>query len=193
MSEAKEYMCFDEYVVNIMLEILGVAMRDNFPNSRVDRDDMGYMFDALTVLCVRTPELEMFEGLLNISRNDYISASHVFQNLVDTGRCMPASRAMLALCKSMNNDPNWRREADQLLEENADDNAVLMMRTIIAKQELFNAIEQSKRTGNFEVPESLAALKNERAKRQVAHAEIAVPVPTQIDPSMMMNGQYMRL
>jgi type III secretion protein HrpB1 len=193
MSEANNYMRFDDHVVDIMLEVLGVAMRDNFPNCRIDQDDMGYVFDALTVLCHRTPELDIFEGLLHVARQDFIGASHIFQRLVDQRQCLPSSRALLVVCKSMNNDPNWQGEARQVLDEETDEDTVLMVRTVIARNDLLNAIEAAKRSGQFEIPASITALKEERARRQAAQAEGAVPVPTLIDPSMMMGGQYMRL
>jgi len=193
MSEANDYMRFDDHVVDIMLEVLGVAMRDNFPNCRIDHDDMAYVYDALTVLCQRTPELDMFEGLLHIARQDFIGATHLFQRLVDQAQCVPSSRALLVVCKAMNNDPNWQGEALQVLDEETDEDTVLMVRTVIARQDLLNAIEAAKRSGQFEIPASITALKEDRARRKAAQAEGAVPVPTQIDPSMMMGGQYMRL
>jgi hypothetical protein len=68
-----------------------------------------------------------------------------------------------------------------------------MVRTVIARQDLLNAIESAKRSGQFEMPASIMALKEDRARRQAVQAEGAVPVPTQIDPSLVMGGQYMRL
>ena len=194
MSETNdEYMRFDDHVVDIMLEVLGVAMRDNFPNCRIDHDDMAYIYDALTVLCHHTPELDMFEGLLNVARQDFIGASHTFQRLVDQEQCLPSSRALLVVCKAMNNDPNWEGEARQILDEETDEDTVLMVRTVIARQDLLSAIESAKRSGQFEMPASIVALKEDRARRQAAQAEGTVPVPTQIDPSLVMGGQYMRL
>ena len=193
MSEQKEYLQHGNDVVAALIETLNVGLMDNFPQSRVDTDELEYLLDALRVLCVKMPELDMLEGLLQIVKRDWTNGKQIFRDLVDAGHCMPNAKAMLIYCMSMSGDNDWMVEAEKLLQNETSPDAVLMVRAVIARKHLLDAVELAKRTGTFEMPESIVALKADRERRQAEQAESAKPAPSEIDPSLMMSGQYMRM
>jgi len=84
-------------------------------------------------------------------------------------------------------------EAHRLLQDTVSPDAMRLVRAVVARNDLNSALAAFKASGEFELPESLKALIAERQQRQTKEAAEAQPVPTAIDPSLMMSNQYMRL
>jgi type III secretion protein HrpB1 len=193
MSELKDYMDCGDEAIRGLLEVLNLALIDQFPNTRVDPDELDHLFGALRLLCIPAPALDMIAGRMLIVRGDWIAATQAFRELAEQGHCLPNSRAMQIYCMSENNDADWRVEAHQLLQDATSADAIRLVTAVMARNDLNSALDNYKQTGEFELPESINQLIAERRQRLVTEAAQAQPVPTAIDSSLMMSGQYMRL
>ncbi|RKP44565.1 HrpB1 family type III secretion system apparatus protein [Trinickia fusca] len=192
MSELKDYLKCGDEILRGLVEIINLALIDKFPRSRIAVDDIEQLIGAVRLLCEPAPEFEMIGARLQIVRGDFIGAAQVFRELADKGHCLPNSRAMQIYCMSENGDGDWQVEANQMMQSETSDDAVRLLRTVVARNELNRAIEKAKATGEFEFPESLKTLVAERQSHEAEQAAQAQPVPSMIDPSLM-GGQYMRL
>jgi len=193
MSELKDYMDCSDDVVRGLLEVLNLALIDKFPRTRVDLDELEHLFGALRLLCKPAPALDMIAGRMLIVKGDWIAATQAFRELAEQGHCLPNSRAMQIYCMSENRDADWRVEAHQLLQDATSPDAIRLVTAVMARNDLDQALATFKQTGEFELPESINQLIAERRERLVAEAAQAQSVPTAIDSSLMMSGQYMRL
>lgn len=193
MSELKDYANCGDEILRGFVEVLNLALIDKFPRTRVDHDELDNMIAALRLLCEPVPEIDMIAGRMLIVRGDWIAATHVFRELAEKGHCLPNSRAMQIYCMSENNDADWRVEAHRMLQDETSPDALRLIRTVVARNDLNRAIDASKTTGEFEFPDSLKKLVAERQQREAEEAVQAQPVPTAMDPSLMMGNQYMRL
>jgi hypothetical protein len=79
------------------------------------------------------------------------------------------------------------------LQDATSADAIRLVTAVMARNDLNSALDNYKQTGEFELPESINQLIAERRQRLVTEAAQAQPVPTAIDSSLMMSGQYMRL
>lgn len=192
MSELKDYLKCGDEILRGLVEVINMALIDKFPHSRIDVDDIEQLVGAVRLLCEPAPELDMIGARVQIVRGDYIGATQAFRELADKGHCLPNSRAMQIYCMSENGDGDWQVEANQMMMNETSPDAVRLLRTIVARNELNSAIKKAKATGEFEAPESLKALVAERQRAEADQAAQAQPVPSMIDPSLM-GGQYMRL
>ncbi|MGN6315742.1 HrpB1 family type III secretion system apparatus protein [Trinickia sp.] len=193
MSELADYVDCGDEVLRGLVEVLNLALIDKFPRTRVDHDELDHLFAALRLLCKPAPELDMIAGRMLIVRGDWIAAAQAFGAIAENGHCLPNSRAMQIYCMSENNDRDWRVEAHRLLQDAVSPDAMRLVRAVVARNDLNSALAAFKASGEFELPESLKALIAERQQRQTKEAAEAQPVPTAIDPSLMMSNQYMRL
>ncbi|WP_206956689.1 HrpB1 family type III secretion system apparatus protein [Trinickia acidisoli] len=193
MSELKDYVNCGDEILRGIVEVLNLALIDKFPHTRIDHDELDHMTAALRLLCEAVPELDMIAGRMLIVRGDWIAATQVFRELAEKGQCLPNSRAMQIYCMSENNDADWRVEAHRMLEDETSPDAIRLIRTVVARNDLNRALEASKMTGEFAFPDSLKQLVAERQQREATEAAEAQPVPTAMDPSLMMGHQYMRL
>jgi type III secretion protein HrpB1 len=193
MNPVPAYIECSDDIVRGLVVALNMGLFDKFPRSRANPEDLENLLDAVRVMSQKIPELEMMQGMLHIARRDLLAAAQVFRELTEARQCLPHSRAMLMYCMSENNDSEWLIEANQLLQSGLDDKTMLLVRAVMAGNDMRRAIADAKASGNFVVPDSVRILREERIRRDGIKAEAARPVPSQIDPALMAQGQYLRL
>jgi type III secretion protein HrpB1 len=149
-------------LVGGLTEVLRVAITDQFPETRADVGDIEELLDALHVIRPDLPELQMFNGFVQVVRADWRAAIETFSGLVSNSQCIPGSKAMLAYCLDANSDVSWQQHALQLLDDDmqADPQVRLLAQALIARNDMEDARTTALRTGNFTEPESLRALRS---------------------------------
>lgn len=171
-----------------LTEVLRIAVADQFPATRADVEDIEQLLDALHAMRPDVVELRMFDGFLHVIRADWHAAIETFTGLVEDGRCLSGSKAMLAYCKDATADVSWRQLALELLDDpQAGPQAHMLAQALIARNDMEDARLIALRTGNFSEPESLRALRAQDAALSDAHPASAPASAGGVD------AQYLRL
>jgi type III secretion system HrpB1/HrpK family protein len=119
-------------IIEGLVQVAFVALQDNFPNVRVDLDEIELLVDALDILDPRSAKPAFARGTLQIVRKDWQEAIHIFRKLSTQSKCLPHSQAMLTYALNRVGDPEWRFEAEPL-RASADAGVSLLARSLIAQ------------------------------------------------------------
>jgi type III secretion protein HrpB1 len=162
----------------------------------VDDLETGYtenierLMEALRVVRPDFADLLFFDGLLHMRREEWSTAESIFRNLVERSMCLPASRGMLLKCLNERQADGWEKEARIIIDECGNDDTARLAKGFIAREELKDAAETAKRTGQrFVAPKCVSELQR-GADADDADAEV-VASPTARD--MLLTMQYMRV
>lgn len=161
-----------------LTDLVTFALTEHFPGVRVDLNDVEQVLDALHALGPHVKELGLLDGSLQQARGDWQGAVQTLRGLVDAGTALPYSRAKLLYALHQCGDPQWRVEAEALRESD-DPQVSLLAHGLMARADLQRERAALARTGRFEMPESVAAMREarERAANARAGAEPARVAP----------------
>jgi type III secretion protein HrpB1 len=162
-QQMKVYRQMSSDLVGGLVEVVTLALKEaRSCYGRVDLDQVRSLLDLLRVFRPHNgAEITFFEGSVHAARASWGEAADVFRSLVDTSKCLPRSRAMLMHALYRAGDQGWREEAERL-HGIGDPDIVLMLRSLLASDELDAAIEASGRIGSFQMPESVLEMQRER-------------------------------
>jgi type III secretion protein HrpB1 len=171
MNDPIETLRASAELVTGLTEVLRIAVADQFPATRADVEDIEQLLDALHALRPGLPELQMFDGFVQVVRADWRAAIETFGALVSNAQCLPGSKAMLAYCLDATSDVSWRQHALELLDDlQADPQVRLLAQALVARNDMEDARLVAVRTGSFTEPESLRTLRNASAVPAAAPA-----------------------
>ena len=195
MSAQAEYQSCSHEVIGGLVEVVNIAVMDQFPTSRVDIDDVEDLLVALRTLRPKVDEFDLFIGFAQIVRGKFRDAADTFGTLVAKSLCMPDSRAMQVYCMSRNENSDWHIAANELLEsEQLTPVARTMILAVKARHEIVESKMTFLSTGEFVEPESLRILKEETQPDGILPAGYGMPtMHREHDHMAVMQGQYMRL
>ncbi len=119
-------------IIEGLVQVAFLALQDNFPNVRIDLDEIEQLADALEVLDPSSPKPLFARGTLQIVRQNWQEAIHIFRTLATQSKCLPHSKAMLTYALNRLGDPEWRFEAEPL-RESVDTGVSLLARSLMAQ------------------------------------------------------------
>jgi type III secretion protein HrpB1 len=175
-------------VVGSIIDLAAAALSGD--KSPVEMADVEQVIDALRVWRPACVEFAYLDGLVQIHLGNWTDAEFIFGGLVLKSRCMPASQAMQLRCMHALGSPGWQHEARRLAEDSSSGDAGAVARSMLADDELQQAIRTAHRTGVFVAPESATAAQEAAQPRTAATSGLS-HVSLAADLSLMMN--YMRI
>lgn len=187
-------------VIGALVDLTGTAFAGVGSTVSVDLEDVEQLVAALHVLRPECAEIGFFDGWLCVARKEWDDAETIYRDLVVRSLCMPASSGMLLQCLKARETFGWQDEARKIVDQYASHEVGQLARTMLAADDVHQAIETAKRTGHFVPPESVQAL--EDANRVAAggmagagsHAsDQALSSSAQSANDMMMAMQYIRI
>jgi len=114
-----------------LAQVAFLALQDNFPNVRIDLDEIDSLVDALETLDPSSARPLFARGTIDVIRKNWQEAVDKFRTLASQSKCLPHSKAMLTYALSRLDDPEWRLEAEQL-RESTEPGVSLLARSLIA-------------------------------------------------------------
>ncbi|KKB62728.1 hypothetical protein WM40_15650 [Robbsia andropogonis] len=172
MNAKTEYKQCSHELIGGLIEIVRMAVIDQFPSPRLDVADVSALLDAMHVLRPTLTELNLFDGFVHVVRGEWHDAIALFSTLVSQDRCMPGSRAMLVYCLSASGNSDWKIEAEQLLhQDKLTPEARSLVYAVIARNDMEKAREDAYATGEFNEPESLKRLRDDYASYPIHQRE----------------------
>lgn len=115
-----------------LVVIASAALRDCFPNTRFNLDEVQALVDALSLLAPAHSKAKFARATLHVVKQDWQEAVSIYRELVDAAECLPQSQAMLAYALNQLQDPEWRANADSL-RDSGDAGVSYLARSMIAK------------------------------------------------------------
>lgn len=186
-SHQKAHQICDAAVVGGLIQIVIVALTERFPTPQADLDDVDQLIEALHTLRPNCTDFDFLDGMMQLTRKNWIDATAIFRSLVSQAIRLPASRGLLMYCMRQTGDPDWRTEADQLRQEYDLADVALVARSLIAGEDLSHAIESAKRTGVFVLPESVQEVQAIFDEKRAGKAHAAAPQTSTSDDTMLMR------
>lgn len=115
-----------------LISVASVALRDRFPETRIDPEDLQSLVDALLSLAPENAKVKFARATLHFLKREWQEGADIYRALVKASERLPHSQAMLALTLNKLQDPEWRLEADSLRD--SDDVGVsYLARSLIAR------------------------------------------------------------
>ena len=184
-------------VVGGLIETVTAALLGNssFPEAGVEgTEDIEMVLDALAILRPKVGELEIFTGLLLMQRGQWDEAVHLFSGLVARSPSYTYAKALLAFCLSYKGDSNWRQTATEAMREQPDRTTRALVRALVARDELEEAMRAHQNGAPFEVPASIAKL----AEDVDGEPDLSVPAApaqsaAQVQSEAVEQARYLRL
>jgi type III secretion protein HrpB1 len=190
MDDQREHAKCSPAVLGCLVDLVGAAFgASDGVATKVDVDDIEQLVDVLHVLRPARADFEFFDGWLYMLRKDWPEAEAVYRRLIERSVCLPASHGMLLQCMRAAKTFGWQDDARKLLEEFGDHEVGRLARTFLANDDLQQAYETARRTGNFVAPESVGELEQEAATPE-PRTSTARPLTSD---DMMMSMQYIRI
>ncbi len=184
-------------VAGALVDLAGAAFASIGTAGAVDVEDVEQLVEALHSLRPDCEEIGFFDGWLCIARKEWDDAETIYRDLVTRSLCMPASSGMLLQCMKARKTFGWQDEARKVVDDYGSHEVGKLARTMLAADDVHQAIETARRTGNFVAPESVKAL--EDADRGAASgsasstADRSAPPAAQNAHDMMLAMQYLRI
>ncbi|KVU59698.1 type III secretion protein [Burkholderia ubonensis] len=172
-----EYLNCSNEIVGGLIETVSVALFRDFPNVKVDLEDVEKVVGALTVLRPNVVEIETLTGLLHMFRGNWGEAMYVLRSVCERAPKFSYARMLLAVCLSTTGDSSWRRVATEAMELKADPHAAALVRVMQAREDLQDAIQVQQSGGGFRIPASCSALIAEQNDDAEANEAGACGVP----------------
>lgn len=190
MNQELEYSTCSHELFGALIEVVRMSVVDQFPTTRVDVDDVEHLLEALHAMRPNVPELNLFDGFVQVVRGNWREATDIFRALVDRSIGLPGSKAMLIYCLSSSGDHDWRIVANQLLDDDGvTPEARMLVHAIVARNDVEDAGEHALVSGEFVEPDSLKQL---RADSVAGPAGNGGGGSATTEPPMF-DGQYLRL
>lgn len=145
-------------VVGGLIETVTAALLGNFPMHESNPEDIEMMLDALKVLRPKVVELETFTAMLQMQRGHWDEAIHIFTRVIASAPHFVYAKALLAYCLSFKGDPNWRQTAVEAMQENPGRETRQLVRALVAREDLEEALRARQDGAPFQVPVSVATL-----------------------------------
>jgi type III secretion protein HrpB1 len=191
-AREQEYLAASAQIVGGLVELASTALLSKFPTLSVDETDIELLLDMLHLLRPAKAEIGALDGVLHMSRGHWSDAIRVLRDVSERAPRFGHARALLAYSLSMQDDPEWRRYADEALEISPGPDTQYLVSALVARADLAVALESAKRTGQFVVPESVTALSERNNSNAPAEATTS-PSTTTTDnanamPDFMMYG-----
>lgn len=173
MDNEADYLACDRRVLRGLVETLSMSLITDFPNPRVNLDDVEQLLTAVRILMPDVPEIGLFEGLLLVSKGQWMEAGLLFRTLADRKQCYPDSKALLGYCLSAAGDPEWKIVINEVIDANESPNATGLARLVVTQNDYAAAVQSALQTGTFVEPDSMREMKQQRAARAADAAAAA--------------------
>ncbi|WP_175891553.1 HrpB1 family type III secretion system apparatus protein [Burkholderia cepacia] len=135
-----EYLSCSPEFIGGLIETVSVALLDNFPNTHVDLFDIEQVIDALKLLRPRAVEIETLDGLMCMTKGQWLEANQVLLRVIEMRPQFGYVKALLAFSLSSIGDPSWRQIAAEAL---ADDPNNKVTRALVGALEIKEEMNRS--------------------------------------------------
>jgi type III secretion protein HrpB1 len=187
-TDMPEYLnCSPEFVGGL-IEIVSMALLDNFPNTPIDLFDIEEVIDALRLLRPRVVEIDTLNGILRMVKGQWQEANQILLRVIEMRPQFGYAKALLAFSLSSLGDPSWRQIATEALEDDPDNkNTRALVRALEVKEEVDRAIRDHCPGQSFVVPELL-----QEAGANVDESESTAPRDTAHAAEVFRGGVFLR-
>ncbi|MCA8023427.1 HrpB1 family type III secretion system apparatus protein [Burkholderia metallica] len=151
-----EYLnCSPEFIGGL-IEVVSVALLDNFPNTRADLYDVEQVIDALRLLRPNVAEIDTLEGLLRMVKGQWQEANQVLLRVIEMRPQFGYAKALLAFSLSSTGDPSWRQVATEALTDDPDNKDTrALVRALEVRDEVDRAVREHRPGQPFVTPSAL--------------------------------------
>jgi type III secretion protein HrpB1 len=151
------YLRCNQAALNSLIDAANLSLGGALNGPVADPYDIGLLIDALRVLAPQLPAADMFNGMLHVALGNWDDAARCFSDIANDSSNASYGRALLALALHGKRDPAWRLAADEVLAAGGPAQAVALVRALERQNDVLLAKERARRTGVWELPESVAA------------------------------------
>nr|WP_228729140.1 HrpB1 family type III secretion system apparatus protein [Xanthomonas euvesicatoria] len=111
-------------VVSGLIELITVGL------THEKIQDAAAVLAAVRVLRPELKALDTFDAWISIKRGNYVEGARLLRELESDAGSKPLCRALYACCLFAMGDPSWHGVADGLIEEDADADAVALVKAL---------------------------------------------------------------
>ncbi|MCU9952146.1 MULTISPECIES: HrpB1 family type III secretion system apparatus protein [Burkholderia] len=163
-ADAPEYMQCRPEIVGGLIETVSTALLRTFPKVTADPYDIELILDALRVMRPNVAEIQMLDGVLCMACERWDDAIRTLSDVCATAPHFVYGKALLAFCLSTKGDDAWKQHAAEALANNPNDDTLVLVKALQAREDLVKAVQANRNGGPFVPPPSVRELNSELEK-----------------------------